>query len=258
LARDRYFHHYGPDLNHCETPGGLKVASIFLVGLNEDPPWWMSQYDGPSIRVKEAARLWKEGIGRDAKNNLFTIPGAPFPPPSMVVFNSAIWDQSGAFMRHEFLNVSSRIVPILPGEWLEEWAQNFTKAIKHVRMHFNQSLIIYKTTSPPMPVQRAMKVNGLIHPQAGEGEVHFDEAGYDALVSLTATKQINQMGRMVAQQKGLFILDTAAMSDWLSPLVYLRDGHHPSSLLVHDSNNLALNMLKDWLESGSTLRKENL
>ena len=101
-----------------------------------------------------------------------------------------------------------------------------------------------------MPVHRVVNSSRPgIHPEAHDNEVHFDEAGYDALVSLTATRQINQMGREVAMREGIWILDTAAMAEWLSPRVYLRDGHHPSSLLVHDTNNLALNMIKDWLES---------
>ena len=127
LFRDRYFHHYGPDLNHCETPGGLKVANMFLVGLNEDPPWWMSQCCGPEYRIKEAARQWRDGIGRDMENKPFTIPGAPFRPPTLVLLSSAIWDQSGAFMRKEFLNDTNRAVKVLPGRWLREWEANFTR-----------------------------------------------------------------------------------------------------------------------------------
>lgn len=244
----------GPDLNHCETPGGLKIANIFLVGLNEEPPWWMSQTFGPGFRIPEAAKLWRDGIGRDMDNKPFNISGAPFLPPSLVILSSAIWDQSGAFMRNEFLNDTSRAVKVLPGQWLEKWEKNFTRTINLVKQHFNQSLLIYKTTPLPMPVHREIKteLGGEIHPEAKGSEVHYDEAGYDALVSLTATKQINQMGRAVAQREGVFILDTEAMSSWLSPRVYLRDGHHPSSLLVHDTNNLALNMLKDWLDSKHT------
>ena len=253
---DRYHHHYGADLNHCELPSGLKMGNMFLVGLGDEGPYWMSNSFGPGVRIKEAARQWRDGVGRDRLNKPFSIPGAPFLPPSMVILSSAVWDQSGAFMRREFLNDTHRAVKVLPAKWLDEWGENFTRAIGHVKSNFNTSLIVYKTTTPPMPAHREIKPeNGGIHYENG-GEVHFDEAGFDALVSLTATKQINQVGRMVAKREEIFILDAEAMASWLSPRVYLRDGHHPSSLMVHDTNNFALNMLKDWLDSKESYRND--
>ena len=258
----RYWHHYGAGyLNHCQLPNGLKIANSFLVGVSEDGPYFWSQVGGPAHRIKEVARHWRDGVAASlsdehptvGKITNLTMDGPPFPPflpPSMVILSSAIWDQAGARDKNEYLNDTNRAVRVLPGDWLEQWGSNFTKVIGHVKKNFNQSLIVYKTTVLPMPAHRKIedKDIGRQHYEKGD-EIHFDEAGYDLLVSLTATRQINEIGRQVAKKEGLFILDSEAMSRWLSPRVYLRDGHHPSSLMVHDVNNFALNMLKDWLDS---------